>query len=75
MKEQRRLERSGEGAQGTLETVAEFAERSSLKESCVRRWLLEGRLAYVKLGRLTRIPSTERDRLVREGFRPARARA
>jgi excisionase family DNA binding protein len=55
-----------------LLTVQEFAERLNVTVSCVRRWILEGRVAKVKLGRLIRIPAAECDRLIDHGFCPAR---
>lgn len=61
-----------EATKRTLMNVREFAECLSVTTSCVRRWLLEGRIVKVKLGRLVRIPSEERDRLTREGLPPAR---
>ena len=57
-----------------LLSVPEFAEDLGVTVACGRRWLLERKIASVKLGRLIRIPSTEVDRLVEEGFRPARPR-
>ena len=57
----------------TLLTAAEFARRMNIKEATVRSWLLRGKLAKVKIGtRLVRIPSTEVDRVICEGFVPAR---
>jgi excisionase family DNA binding protein len=55
-----------------LLTVHEFAQVMNVTASCVRRWLLEGRIARVKLGRLVRIPAEECDRLINAGLRPAR---
>ena len=55
-----------------LLSVPEFASALNLTVACVRRWILEQRIATVKLGRLIRIPSSEVDRLVSSGLRPAR---
>jgi len=55
-----------------LLTVREFAESLNVTVSCVRRWILEGRVAKVKLGRLIRIPAAECDRLIDQGFCPVR---
>jgi len=55
-----------------LLSVPEFAEGLGITVACVRRWLLERKIAHVKLGRLVRIPSGELERLVAEGLHPAR---
>lgn len=55
-----------------LLTVPEFAERIRIKPSCVRRWILERKLASVRVGRLVRVPASEVDRIIEEGTRPAR---
>jgi excisionase family DNA binding protein len=52
--------------------VQEFAQALGITPSCVRRWLLEGKVAKVKLGRLVRIPASECERLIDEGTQPAR---
>jgi len=52
--------------------VAEFADSLGIKPSCVRRWLLERKIACVKVGRLVRIPATEVERLIESGMRPAK---
>jgi excisionase family DNA binding protein len=57
-----------------LLTVAEFAQALGVTPACVRRWLLERRIAYTKLGRLVRIFASEADRLAAEGRHPARLR-
>lgn len=58
----------------TLLSVKEFSEALGTTEACTRRWLLERKISYTKLGRLVRIPADEIDRLVSEGFRPAKPR-
>ncbi len=55
-----------------LLTVPEFAQALGVTPACIRRWLLERKIGCVKLGRLIRIAASERDRLVSEGFRPAK---
>jgi excisionase family DNA binding protein len=55
-----------------LLTITEFAAPLRVKPSCVRRWIREGKITVVKCGRLTRIPRTEIERLVRLGTRPAK---
>jgi len=57
-----------------LLTVPEFAARLKVTVACIRRWIIENRVATVRLGRLIRIPATEVDRFVEDGFRPARNR-
>jgi excisionase family DNA binding protein len=57
-----------------LLTVPEFGTRLKVTTACVRRWIIEKRIATVKLGRLIRIPVSEVDRFIEEGFRPARNR-
>ena len=56
-----------------LLSITEFAARLRVTSACVRRWLLEGKIAKVKLGRLVRIPAAEVDRLISEGLRPSRS--
>jgi excisionase family DNA binding protein len=60
-----RIERS-------LLTVPEFARALGVTTACIRRWLLERKIASVKLGRLRKIPQSEVDRLIAEGFCPAK---
>jgi excisionase family DNA binding protein len=57
-----------------LLTIPEFAGHLKITVACVRRWIIERRVATVKLGRLIRIPATEVDRFVEDGYRPARNR-
>jgi excisionase family DNA binding protein len=57
----------------SLLTVRQVAERLGVTEAAIRRWLLERRIASVKIGRrLIRIPSSEINRIVDTGFRPVR---
>jgi excisionase family DNA binding protein len=55
-----------------LLSVQEFANALNITVACARRWILERKVATVKLGRLIRIPSGEVERLVESGLRPAR---
>jgi excisionase family DNA binding protein len=55
-----------------LLTVPEFGTALKVKSSCVRRWILEGRVTVVKVGRLIRIPAGEIDRIIAQGTRPAK---
>lgn len=56
-----------------LLNVSQFAERLGVSKSCIRRWILEGRVSIIKLGRLVRIAEAEVDRLLAEGTRPRRS--
>jgi excisionase family DNA binding protein len=57
-----------------LLSVPEFARALGVTNAAVRRWLLERKLSSVKVGRLVRLPESELDRLISEGFRPANPR-
>jgi excisionase family DNA binding protein len=53
-------------------TVSEFADALGITKACVRRWLLERHVTSTRVGRLVRIHSSEIERLVSSGLRPAR---
>ena len=54
-----------------LLTVREVAERLGLKESTIRKRILQRQIAYVKPGlRAVRIPVEELERILAAGFRP-----
>jgi len=53
-----------------LLTVRAFAKALNVTTACIRRWILERKIATVKLGRLVRIPSDEVQRLIQSGLRP-----
>lgn len=55
-----------------LVTVIDAAEMLGLQVSTLRWWIHLRRIEVVKLGRLVRISTTEIDRLIAEGRRPAR---
>jgi excisionase family DNA binding protein len=57
----------------SLMKIAEFADELGVTVACIRRWILEGRITIVKLGRLVRIPEAETLRIINAGLRPARA--
>ncbi|HEV2381816.1 MAG TPA: excisionase family DNA-binding protein [Terriglobia bacterium] len=57
-----------------LLSITEFAEALGVTVACCRRWILERRITFTKIGRLVRIPATEVDRLVTEGLHPAKPR-
>lgn len=50
-----------------LLTVPEFALALRIQPSCVRRWIGDRKIETVRIGRLVRIPSTEVNRIIREG--------
>ena len=50
-----------------LLTVGEVAQRLALKQSTVRRRILERRIKYVKIGRSVRIPEDVVDSIIRSG--------
>ena len=59
----------------TLETkltVKECADALGCTEACVRRWILLRKIASYSVGRLVRIAESEVERILREGFVPAR---
>jgi len=57
-----------------LFTVDAVAELLSVTPACIRRWILERKIATVKLGRLVRIPPNEVQRLIQSGLRPTQER-
>ena len=76
MKNRRPMHRIGAiqmrgAARCELMTVSEFAAALTVTPACVRRWILQRKVAIVKLGRLVRIPVSEIERMVGDGLRPA----
>ena len=55
-----------------LFTVDEFARELKITGGCVRRWVLLRRISTVRVGRLVRVPTSELERIVSDGFCPAR---
>ena len=51
-----------------LLTVPEFADALSITPAAIRKWLYQGRLQPVKLGRSVRLRRRDLDRLVAEGL-------
>jgi excisionase family DNA binding protein len=63
----------GSSSENELLRVNTFCDALAIKESTGRKWLLEKRIASVKVGsRLVRIPRSELERILNEGFRPAK---
>ena len=54
-----------------LHMVPAVAERLKVSKKCIWSWLYSGRLGKVKLGRSVRIPESEVQRIIAEGFVPA----
>jgi len=54
-----------------LVTVKDAATRLACSEIALRKWLSEGTLPFVKVGRLTRIRQSDLDACMRLGLRPA----
>ena len=52
-----------------LLSVMDAAQRLGLKESTIRRRILERKLAYVKNGRAVRVPVEVVEHLIAEGWR------
>ena len=46
--------------------VEDFAKRLSVEPARVRRWIHEGRLPHVRLGRIVRIPADALARMLSE---------
>ena len=62
-----------ESKQITLLSIPEFAELLNVKKATIRRWLLERKIASVRVGgRLVRIPREEATRILEAGYVPAR---
>ena len=53
-----------------LVTVNRTAEELTLKPSTIRVWIKQRRLGHVRLGRAIRIPATEIQRVIDEGYVP-----
>jgi excisionase family DNA binding protein len=58
------------GEQQRLLTVRQAEEQTGRRAGTWRRDILERRISVVRLGRSVRIPQSEIDRMIREGFSP-----
>jgi excisionase family DNA binding protein len=58
------------GAAGATEllTIKDFASALALSDAAIRKWVYQGRLEPVKLGRSVRLRRRDLDRLVNEGL-------
>jgi excisionase family DNA binding protein len=54
---------------GRLLRVEDVAHALSVAPHTIRRWMSEGRISFVKLGRCSRISEHELHRLLAQGFR------
>ncbi len=59
-------------AKPVLWRVPEAAASLSVAEKTLRMWIGSRKVGVVRLGRSVRVPQTEIDRLITEGFTPAR---
>ena len=57
---------------GKLNRVQEAAAQWNVSPKCAWNWISQSRVATVRLGRAVRIPQSEIDRLIEEGYSPAR---
>lgn len=58
-----------------LLTIQETATALRVKPSCIRRWIRESKITFVRVGRLVRIPSAEVERIISAGTRLAKGAA
>lgn len=52
-----------------LLTIREASEKLGLRESTLRKWVFEKRIAYCKLGRAVRLPAVVIDKMIQESYR------
>ena len=58
-------------AKTPLLRVPEAAKRLAVKESTIRKMILQRRIAVVKIGRTVAIPEEEIEKMIQDGYRPA----
>ena len=56
-----------------LLSIAQVAERLSVTEAAIRKWLAQRRIPTVHLGRLVRIRACDLERIMAKGLPPAGA--
>ncbi len=54
-----------------LLSIKAAAERLGVTEAAIRKWLVQGRLSPIKLGRLTRLRARDLADVVQRGLPPA----
>lgn len=52
--------------------IKSAAERLGISVSAVRCWVLRRKIAYHKIGGAVRIPASEVERILKDGYVPAR---
>ena len=52
-----------------LLTIREASERLGLRESTLRKWVLQKRIAYCKLGRAIRLPARVIETIIQDSYR------
>ena len=52
-----------------LLTIREVSETLGLQEATLRKWVLQKRIAYCKVGRAVRIPVNVVEKLIRQSYR------
>ena len=57
--------------EGRLLRVPEAAIKLGLRESTIRRMILEMRIDVIRIGKAVRIPESAVDKILARGFRPA----
>ena len=57
-----------------LLTMEEAAKTLAVTEHAIRKWISQGRLPAVKLGRLTRLRLEDVERVMSEGLHPRQRR-
>ena len=51
-----------------LLTVKDVAERLNTSQACIRKWVLLGRIKYVKIGALVRFEPETIEKIAKEGL-------
>jgi excisionase family DNA binding protein len=54
-----------------LLTIREASAALALQPATLRRWVLERRISYAKIGRAVRIPADAVEAVIQKGYRPA----
>lgn len=54
-----------------LLTIRGASDRLGLRESTLRKWVLQKRIAYCKLGRAVRFPANVVEKMIHESYREA----
>jgi hypothetical protein len=55
-----------------LVNVPVFDDGLGMAAACIRRWILERRIASVKVGRLVKVPESKAKRIIASGLRPGK---